>query len=274
MSDPPAPHHVTGIRPAPWGWLALGAAVAVFVAFFGYALVAPRTYLATAQILLKPNGDPPFQLPAPPPPAERLRRAALDPETLQAVAVALDLGSGPGALNEAKLRLDQGFEVKEASPNTFDVSARAPTAELATQVCNLLARHAASHATLAFGPPPVDEKAAREAARTKSAAELATFMAAHPELTAKPVVTPVGPNGADADPAALRAEKDQLQSKINQLTDNHSSDNPFGDVTAANAVADRLRRRIAEIDQTLLARKRAEKKADAQSKVSPDVDRE
>ena len=257
------------------GWLAVLAAAIVFGGFVAYGLLAPATYRTTAQVVVKSNDGGPAALAATPAPLARLREAAVDTETLEQTAAALALGSGAAAQAAARQRIDAALEMQSPRPDTFEFSFRAPTAEAAKRVTDLLARHAAARAVHALTPPAVDEAAAREAARNKSAAELAAFMAKHPELSPAPVVAPVGPKDAapETDAAALRAERDQLQAKLVRLPE-AGSDNPFGEPTQASPEAMRMRRRISEIDTTLKARQKAEKKADTGPKIAPEVDRE
>jgi Mrp family chromosome partitioning ATPase len=256
-------------------WLAVLAASLVFGGFVAYGMLAPATYRTTAQVVIKGNdGGPPTLLGAPTP-LERLRQAAIDAETLEQTASALALGSGAAAQATARERIDAGLDVRSTRPDTFEFSFRAGTAEASKRVTDLLARHAAARAVHALTPPALDEASAREAARNKSAGELAAFMSRHPELTPSPVVAPVTPKDTppETDAAALRAERDQLQAKLARLPQT-GSDNPFGEPTQASPEAMRLRRRMAEIDSTLRTRMKAEKKAEQGARVAPEVERE
>jgi Mrp family chromosome partitioning ATPase len=275
MSQPPPPHEPVSGRAS--AWLPLTAAFLVFLGFVGYGLLAPTTYRASALIVLKPIAERPLVLPSVPSPSQRLRDAAVDPEILLQVAHALELGSGPSGQAAAKAAVDARLEVLTPRPNTFEFSFKAATAAGAEKATNLLARHAATRATTALSPAAPDENAAREAARSKSANELAAFMALHPELgPSSPSVMPVAPKEApDTEGSALRAERDQIRAKLAQLTDaSADSDNPFGAGAAAAAEVKRMRRRMAEIEQSLASRKRAEKSAEPAPRVDPEVERE
>jgi hypothetical protein len=269
-SEPPA---AAAPRRAPSSAPAVVVALIVFGCFVAYAFLAPATFRTTAEIVLKPTGSGALALPSSPDPTRQLRSAAIDDETLQQTAKELGLGSTAAA----KQRIETDLEVKRPTPDTFDFSFRASTPAAAERVADLLARHAAARAVRSLSPAAPDQHAAREAARAKSASELASFIAAHPELTPPaPSVVPVAPkDGSETDSAALRAERDQLQAKLARLPEAApDSDNPFGESPAASPEAMRLRRRINEIDQTLRSRQRAEKKPDSLPKIRPDVERE
>ena len=273
-SEPPA---AAPPRRAPSSAPAVVVALVVFVGFVAYAFLAPTTYRTTAEVVLKPTGSGPLALPNSPDPVTQLRAAAVDEETLEQTARELALGSGPAGRDAARQRVETNLELKRATPETFDFSFRDSTATGAEHVANLLARHAAARAVRSLSPAAPDQSAAREAARNKSAADLATFIAAHPELTPPaPSVVPLTPKDApETDSAALRAERDQIQAKLAHMPEGApGSDNPFGESPAASPEAMRLRRRVAEIDQTLRSRQRAEKKPEPLPKIAPDVDRE
>jgi Mrp family chromosome partitioning ATPase len=279
MSQPPPPIEPHARRA--FGSIPLLAAVVVALAFVGYGMLAPTTYRATAQIVLKPLGDKPLTLPTSPSVADRLRGAAVDAETLLQTASALGLGTDASAQAAAKAQIEARLEVRSAGPDVIEFSFTNGTAESTEKVTNLLTRHAATRAAVALSPAPLDAGTAREAARSRSAAELAAFMAAHPELTPQsPSVVPVTPKDAPKAPAepelsSLRAERDQLEAKLSRLPDGGgSSDNPFGAGAAASAEAKRMKRRLAEIDQQLAARKRAERKVEAAPQIAPEVERE
>ena len=79
-------------RRTPWSsLLALGTGAFVFLGFVAYGLLAPATFRATAQIVLRPVGDKPLTLPTSPPASERLRQAALAQESLDRVAKELEI---------------------------------------------------------------------------------------------------------------------------------------------------------------------------------------
>src|SRR3954463_16193962 len=207
-SEPPA---AAPPRRAPSSAPAVVVALIVFGGFVAYAFLTPATFRTTAEIVLKPTGNGPLVLASSPDPTLQLRSAAIDEETLEQTARELGLDSGAAA----KQRVDTELEVKRSSPETFDFSFRASTPAAAEHVADLLARHAAARAVRSLSPAAPDQNAAREAARAKSASELATFIAGHPELTPPaPSVVPVAPKDApETDPAALRSERDQIQAK-------------------------------------------------------------
>jgi Mrp family chromosome partitioning ATPase len=280
MSQPP-PHYSQpprrGQRGGVSSLLSILPAALVFLAFAAYGMFAPATYRASAQILLRPLDGKPLALPAAPPPASSLRNAAFDSDTLAQISDALRLGAGKAGQDAVRTRLDSALAVDMPSSGVFDFTFVAPTAEGAQRVVNLLARHAASRAVTALVPPP-NEESTRETARSANAAALAAFVALHPELAPKrPDVVPVAPSDShEAEIATLRAERDQIQAKLARLpTRGGDSDNPFDADSADNVEAKRLRRRVAEIDQVIGARKRTEKKTEAATpKVAPDVERE
>lgn len=254
--------------------VALAAATFVLLGFVAYWAFAPTTYLATATLLLEPTGSGPLTVPSAPPPAQTLRSAALDTATL--AAAMNELGTSAPKRPPREL-VEKSLVVERPQPNAFTFTFSAPTAGQSKRIADLCARSAAGQAPALFAPPAPDVNALREAARTRNAAELASFLALHPELAVQsPVVAPVGQKETpDADPAALRVERDQIQAKLARVPEGtQSSDNPFGDPTLAPAEVARMRRRVIEIDTLLKARQKAEKKSDSTPKVAPEVARE
>src|SRR3954471_3347798 len=186
-SEPPA---AAPPRRTPSSAPAVVVALLVFGGFVAYAFLTPATFRTTAEIVLKPTGNGPLVLPSSPDPALQLRAAAIDAETLEQTARELGLDSSAAA----RQRVENDLEIRRSTPETFDFSFRASTAAGAEHVADLLARHAAARAVRSLSPAAPDQHAAREAARTNSAAELATFIAAHPELTPPaPSIVPVAP---------------------------------------------------------------------------------
>ena len=274
-SEPPgAPEPAKTRRP----WVPLAAAVLVLLGFVAYAMLGQATYKANAQIILKPKDNQPLSLPSSTSPAQQIRGAAIDDETLDRTAAALKLGEGPPGRSSARQHLETHLVVTTSSPGTFDIAVHESTAQSAERVANLIAAHAAARAARMFAPPLPAKAEAREAARSRNAAALGAFLAAHPELSpSTPSVVPVTRGEPRAiETADLRAERDQIQAKIARLTEASGSDNPFGDPATSGPQVTQLRRRLAEIDQTLIARKRAEQaeRKDARPKVTPEVDRE
>ncbi len=273
-SPPPPPAARAGGR-RNWNGLlvsVLGAS-AVFLAFAAYGQLAPTTYVATAQILLTPAHGGPLSLGGTSAPATRLRDAAIDDESLASAAQILKLGAGAAAEQAARQRLSGQLDVQASRPGVFDVSVRQSTAQTSQALCNLLARHAAAQVTRLFGGSTTDPNAAREAARTRAATELARFIAQHPELALDPVVTPVASGSPDAvDVPALRAERAQIEAKLGQLPPpDTTTDNPF-EHASSDAVL--LRRRLAEIDQTIATKRKAERKAEQATRLTPEVEAE
>src|SRR5690242_12748707 len=144
-------------RRTPWSsLLALGTGASVFLAFVAYGLLAPATFRATAQIVLRPVGDKPLTLPTSPPASERLRQAALSQESLDRVAKQLDLRGGTDSHGSARRALEQQLEVVSTSASTFDVSFKSGDPSDAQLKATVLAKQAASQALVALAPQAVD----------------------------------------------------------------------------------------------------------------------
>jgi Mrp family chromosome partitioning ATPase len=251
--------------------VALAAATFVLLGFVAYWAFAPTAFRATAQVVLATANGTPVALPSSPPPAAKLRAAAIDATTVEKARAALEPGTTAAA---AHAQIDSALQVQNDQPNTFDFTFVAGTAAQSKQFADLFASRAAELAPQLFAPPPPDRTSALEAVRTQNAAALANFVNQHPELTAQsPVVAPLpAKEGADKDPAALRAERDQIQAKLARLPEAApGSDNPFGEPSLASAEAARMRRRLTEIDIALKARQKAERKSDAAPKIAPEI---
>lgn len=246
----------------------------VFGAFVGYAFLAPATYHAKAEVLLKPAGSAIPVLPSPGQAAQLLRSAALDTTGVERVAA--QFGRTASDREAVRQLLEPAFSIEPAGERVFDVNVRDSRPERAQQVCNTLARRAAERATqVLLENDGLSARQALDTARKQRSAEIAAFVAAHPELSASALpVSSASVKEREVRLANLRAERDRLVSRIAQVEAAiaEGSDNPYGE-GISRVDPSQLKRRLEEIDLTLSRAKTAEAKP-APPKIAPEVEKE
>jgi Mrp family chromosome partitioning ATPase len=240
-----------------------------------YAAFAPSTYRATARIVIEAAPGASVALPSASDTARRLKQAAFDSVLLAELGQQL-VPTEPA--DKIKTRVEGMLTVTSAGGGAFDFVLLDSDAARARDICNSLARRAAGRANAALVGEPVDLEAKRKEVAQRAKEELATFLAAHPELAA-PVVAPVTsapPKGpSELQVSALRAERDKLQAKLAQVEaafeetpDN--SDNPYAE---SGSEVTQMRQRLREIDSILNPRRPVQRDK-PRPKVEPDVERE
>jgi Mrp family chromosome partitioning ATPase len=234
------------------GLLAFGTVIA---AFSGYAYLAPATYRSSALVVAE--GD---QVPAE---AERrddvtlalgVEQTLLDPETLRKLTA--ELGDEAADLSplDAARRVRSSLEVESLGGRSFLISYLDSSPDRAQRLADLLSRKAIEQLPSLLGTDP-------SIVRTRAAEELSAFVARHPELLAEPPPVPQQNDGAkpergDRALSLLKAERWRLASRLSQVTKANrsgaeSTDDAYAEPSAPLDDADRLRRRIAQIDTAL-----------------------
>jgi len=195
----------------------------------------------------------PAKLPQPLEAARRMSEAILDRAMLERLSVERAGSSAPQARAAAASVVRNSLEIDTSDAHAFSIAYRDTSPERAQRACNDLARHAVELAPQVL----VDRSAERagDLKRQQQTQELAAFLASHPEAAAE--APPTGPVSADKDPAlsAFHAEKANLEQRLQELQSGRSSDNPYVDPKQTDPTL--LRRRLAEINSALSARRDA-----------------
>ena len=227
-------------------------AIIVFAVFAAYAYLAPTTY-RTSALLLVDSATPsqPAKLPEPLEAARRLSEAILDRVMLERLVKERATSDAAEARAAAANQIRLSLEIDTSDAHAFSISYRDTNRERVQRACNDLARRAFELAPLVLA----DRSAERESElkRQRQTQELAAFLALHPEAAAE---TPAGqPPEKDAALSAFHAEKANLEKRLLDLGSGRVSDNPYLDPKESDPTL--LRRRLAEINSALNARREA-----------------
>jgi Mrp family chromosome partitioning ATPase/LPS O-antigen subunit length determinant protein (WzzB/FepE family) len=228
-------------------------AIIVFAIFAAYAYLAPTTY-RTSALLMVESGVPsqPAKLPEPLEAARRLSEAILDRAMLERLAKERAASEAPEAKAAAASQVRQLLEIDTSDAHAFSISYRDTDRLRVQRACNDLARHAFEVAPQVL----VDRSAERESElkRQQRTQELAAFLALHPEAAAE--APPTG-QSLEKDPAlsAFHAERANLEKRLLDLERGRVSDNPYLEPREFDPTL--LRRRLAEINSALSARRDA-----------------
>jgi len=242
-------------------------AIIVFAVFAAYAYLAPATYRTTALLLVE-SATPgvPAKLPEPLEAARRLSEGVLDRVMLERLARERAAAETPEARSAAASLVRQSLEIDTSDAHAFSISYRDTDKARVQRACNDLARHASELAPLVL----VDRSAEREheLTRQQQTQALAAFLALHPEAAAE---APSGGQSLDNDPAlsAFHAEKANLERRLSDLGSGRKSDNPYVDPRESDPTL--LRRRLAEINSALSARREAFSAKPAGKVLSPEL---
>lgn len=217
--------------------------------FGAYAFLAPAIYQTNALVglVVPPEAA---DLSLGPHAAERLHQAVLEGKTLQA----------PAAL-----------EVQTSDGRTFAFSYRDSSAARATDFNNQLALRAVLvlPTLVPSLPEPKTDSLARagrenrkddEDATRQHTERLAAFLRDHPEVMAKPEARPrVRHEGSDPEIQGLEAERAKLQRRLSNSPNQAPlpSENPYSDPASVDPEVPAIRRRIAEIQEAIQARRAA-----------------
>jgi len=228
-------------------------ATIVFAVFAAYAYLAPATY-RTSALLIVESATPsvPAKLPEPLEAARRLSEAILDRVMLERLAKERAASEAPEARAAAASLVRRSLEIDTSDARVFSIGYRDTDKARVQRACNDLARHAFELAPIVL----IDRSAERESElkRQQQTQELAAFLALHPEAAAE--ATPGG-QSPDKDPAlsAFHAEKANLEKRLTDLENGRGSDNPYLEPKESQPTL--LRRRLAEINSALNARREA-----------------
>jgi len=229
-------------------------AVIVFAIFAAYAYLAPATYRTSALLSVQPaNSGAPAKLPEPLEAARRLSEAVLDRSMLERLARERAGADAPESRAVAARQVRQSLEIDTSDAHAFSIAYRDTDAQRVQAACNDLARRAAELAPAVL----VDRAGERERQlkRQQQTQELAAFLGLHPEAAA--ASPPAGGQSAESDPAlsALNAEKANLEKRLQDLGAGRGTDNPYLEARELDPAL--LRRRLAEINAALNARREA-----------------
>ncbi len=231
-------------------------AIIVFAVFAAYAFLAPATYRTSALLLVDSASAASSSSSAMPQPLEAARRLAeaiLDRTTLERLSLERAGGGGAAAQAQASSDVRRGLEIDTSDGHAFSISYRDTDPARTQSACNDLSRHAVEVAPQVL----VDHSAERavDLQRQQQTQELAAFLALHPQVAAE--APPSGATTPDKDPvlSAFHAEKANLEHRIAQIESGAASDNPYVDPRESDVKL--LRRRLAEIDAGLNARRQA-----------------
>jgi Mrp family chromosome partitioning ATPase len=241
-------------------------ALIVFAVFAGYAFLVPATYRANAVFVVEAASPASVaELPEPLEAARRLSEAILDRKTLEQLSKERAGSTDPAAQAQAAGSVRKALELDTGDAHSFSLSYKDSDPERTQSACNRLAKRAVEVAPLLL----VDRSAERalDMKRGQQTQELAAFLSLHPEVAAAPPAS--GDVSPDRDPAlfALNAEKASLEHRILELETGRGSDNPYSDPVMSDPKV--LKRRLAEIEAGLNARRQAFAAKPAASPVSP-----
>ncbi|MEP7049302.1 MAG: hypothetical protein ABJB12_03075 [Pseudomonadota bacterium] len=243
-------------------------AIIVFAVFAGYAFLVPATYRANAVFVVEasPPGSS-AEMPEPLEAARRLSEAILDRKTLEQLSKERAGSTEPAAQAQAAGNVRKALELDTGDAHSFSLSYRDSDPDRTQSGCNRLAKRAVEVAPQLL----VDRSAERalDMKRGQQTQELAGFLSLHPEVAAAPPAS--GDASPDKDPAlfALNAEKASLERRILELETGQGSDNPYSDPVMSDPKA--LKRRLAEIESGLSARRQAFARKPAAAPVSPEL---
>lgn len=225
----------------------------IFAIFAAYAYLAPATY-RTSALLSVESATPgtPAKLPQPLEAARRLSEAILDRTMLERLAKERASSDTPEARAAAASQVRQSLEIDTSDGHTFSIVYRDTDQDRVQLACNALAQHAVELAPAVL----VDRAAEREAElkRQQQTQELAAFLALHPEAASEAPTTGQSPE-SDLALSAFHAEKANLEKRLQELESGRGSDNPYLEAREKDPTL--LRRRLAEINTALNARREA-----------------
>lgn len=227
-------------------------AMIVFAVFATYAYLAPATY-RTSALLIVESATPsqPAKLPEPLEAARRLSERVLDRVMLERLAKERATSQAAGTWTAAASQVRQSLEIDTSDAHAFSISYRDTDKARVQRACNDLARRAVELAPLVL----VDRSAEHEneLRRQQQTQELAAFLALHPEAASE--AQPSDGQSPDKDIAllAFHAEKASLEKRLAELAAGRGTDNPYLEARESDPTF--LRRRLAEIDTALSARR-------------------
>ncbi|MEO8904972.1 MAG: hypothetical protein ABI488_21230 [Polyangiaceae bacterium] len=243
-------------------------AIIVFAAFAGYAFLVPATYRANAVFVVElaapaTSADVLEPIEA----ARRLSETILDRKMLEELSSERAGSNDPSARAQAAGNVRKALEIDTGDAHAFSLSYKDSDPNRTQSTCNRLAKRAVEVA-----PQLLLDRSAEHALdmkRGQQTQELAAFLSLHPEVAA--AVPASGDVSPDKDPAlsALNAEKNNLEHRISELETGRGSDNPYSDPVMSDPKL--LKRRLAEIESGLNARKQAFAAKPALTPVSPEL---
>jgi len=229
-------------------------AIIVFAVFGAYAYLAPATYRTSALLIIE-SATPgvPAKLPEPLEAARRLSEAVLDRALLERLARERASSETPEARAAAASQVRRSLEIDTSDAHAFSIGYRDTDKARVQRACNDLARHAAELAPAVLVDRSAEHE--QELIRQQQIQELAAFLALHPEAAAEAPPSAGQLPESDLALSALHAEKANLEKRLSDLSAGRVSDNPYLDPHEVDPTL--LRRRLAEINSALSARREA-----------------
>ncbi len=208
----------------------------------------------------------PAKLPEPLEAARRLSEGILDRVMLDRLAKERAASQAPEARVAAASQVRQSLEIDTSDAHAFSIGYRDTDPARVERACNDLARHAVEIAPLVL----IDRSAERETEmrRQRQTQELAAFLALHPEAAAEAPASGLSPD-KDLALSAFYAEKANLDKRLLELETGRGTDNPYLDPRETDPT--HLRRRVAEINSALSARRDALNAKSPGKALSPDL---
>jgi Mrp family chromosome partitioning ATPase/uncharacterized protein involved in exopolysaccharide biosynthesis len=240
----------------------------VFAVFVAYAFLVPATYRSSALLVVE-SASPAssVNLPEPLEAARRLSEAVLDRSMLARLSRERAGSDAPDAQARAASSVRESLAIDTSDAHAFGISYKDNDRERAQRVCNELTHHALERAPQVLLDRSRDTAA--DLKRQQQTQELAAFLTLHPQVASESAPTPgVSP---DKDPAlsAFHAEKANLERRVLELESGAGSDNPYLDPAESDVKL--LRRRLAEIDTALNARREALDSKPPAENLSPEL---
>jgi len=242
--------------------MALLRAAVVFAAAVACALLLPATYQTTALL----HADP-----AVPGTPARLLEVALDRALLERLAVERAGSTEASAVARAAGELADTVRLEARDSRTLALTVSDPHADRARRHCNEIARRLVQRAgTLQHS----EADQSRDPPRENAALELVRFVAGHPQLWNESKAPSGEPTGESRRRIVnLLSERALIQQKLAEVSAPRApnSDNPYDTVGPAELDKDRLTRRLAEIDASLVAERRNAERAPALTATDPQI---
>jgi Mrp family chromosome partitioning ATPase/uncharacterized protein involved in exopolysaccharide biosynthesis len=240
----------------------------VFAVFAAYAFLAPATYRSSALLVVE-SASPAssVNLPEPLEAARRLSEAVLDRSMLARLSSERAGSAAPDVQARAASSVRESLAIDTSDAHAFSISYKDNDRERAQRVCNELTHHAFERAPQVLLDRSRDT--ATDLKRQQQTQELAAFLTLHPQVASESAPTPgISP---DKDPAlsAFHAEKANLERRVLELESGAGSDNPYLDPAESDVKL--LRRRLAEIDTALNARREALDSKPPTENLSPEL---
>ena len=243
-------------------------ATIVFAVFAAYAFLVPATYRTSALLVVDSAGSAnALTMPEPLEAARRLGEGILDRAMLERLSLERAGSAQPEARARAASSVRESLAIDTSDAHAFSISYKDSDPRRAQRVCNQLTHHALERAPIVFADRKADTES--DLKRQQQTQELAAFLSLHPQFAAEsPPSTGTSPD-KDLAFSAFHAEKAILERRLSELEADGGSDNPYLAPTQSDPKL--LRRRLAEINSALNARRDALAAKPPAQQLSPEL---